>query len=205
MSAEGGGYYERLHSRLLADGFSAHEALAEVSEAYLDGKPEKVNGHKMSRSGRDQLFWSSACVQAADAQDWRGEAMGLALTRYLAQDKVAAPGLLVVLAQRAPIVLTNAVRHAGLALRPDSPRRHELQQAAAQAPEVAELCRVLHLLDEAHALRRDVLVRCQLPFEKVPIIELLAWGSLYAFEHLVPHGLHGSAAIEAQGMSVASA
>ena len=40
MSAEGGGYYERLHLRLLADGFSAHEALAEVSEAYLDGKPE---------------------------------------------------------------------------------------------------------------------------------------------------------------------
>lgn len=205
MSAEDGGYYERLHLRLLADGFLAHEALAEVAEAYLDGRPEKANGHKMSRSGRDHLFWTTACVQAADAQDWRGETMGLALTRYLAQDKVAAPGLLGGLAQQAPVVLTDAVRHSGLALRPDSPRRHELQQAAAQAPEVAELCRVLHLLDEAHALRRDVLVRCQLPFEKVPIIELLAWASLYAFEHLVPHGLHGSAAIEAQGMSVASA
>ena len=159
----------------------------------------------MSRSGRDQLFWTSACVQAADAQDWRGEAMGLALTRYLAQDKVASPGLLGVLAQQAPIALTDAVRHSGLALRSDSPRRHELQQAAAQAPEIAELCRVLHILDEAHALRRDALARCQLAFEKVPIIELLAWGSLYAFEHLVPHGLHGSAAIEAQGMSVTSA
>ena len=205
MSAEGGGYYERLHSRLLADGFSAHEALAEVAEAYLDGRPEKVNGHKMSCSGRDHLFWTTACVQAADAQDWRGEAMGLALTRYLAQDKVASPGLLSVLAKQAPIVLEDAVRYSGLALRSDSPRRHELQQAAAQAPEIAELCRVLHILDEAHALRRDALARCQLAFEKVPIIELLAWGSLYAFEHLVPHGLHGSAAIEAQGMSVASA
>ena len=205
MSAADGGYYQRLHSRLLAEGLSAHEALAEVAEAYLDGRPEKVNGHKMSRSGRDQLFWSSACVQAADAQDWRGEAMGLALTRYLAQDKVASPGLLSVLAKQAPIGLEDAVRHSGLALRSDSPRRHELQQAAAQAPEIAELCRVLHILDEAHALRRDALARCQLAFEKVPIIELLAWGSLYAFEHLVPHGLHGSAAIEAQGMSVTSA
>ena len=75
MSAEDGGYYERLHLRLLADGFLAHEALAEVAEAYLDGRPEKANGHKMSRSGRDHLFWTTACVQAADAQDWRGEAM----------------------------------------------------------------------------------------------------------------------------------
>ncbi len=205
MSAADGGYYQRLHSRLLAEGLSAHEALAEVAEAYLDGRPEKVNGHKMIRSGRDHLFWTTACVQAADAQDWRGEAMGLALTGYLAQDKVASPGLLGVLAQQAPIVLTNAVRHSGLALRSDSPRRHELQQAAAQAPEIAELCRVLHILDEAHALRRDALARCQLAFEKVPIIELLAWGSLYAFEHLVPHDLYGSAAAEAQGMSVTSA
>ncbi len=205
MTAEDGGYYERLHLRLLADGFSAHEALAEVAEAYLVGRPEKVNGHKMSRSGRDRLFWTTACVLAADAQDWRGEAMGLALTRYLEQDKVDALGLLGVLALQAPIVLTDAVRHSGLALRPDSPRRYELQQAAALAPEVAELCRVLHILDEAHALRRDALARCQSPWEKVPIIELLAWASLYAFEHLVPHGLHGSAAIEAQGMSVTSA
>lgn len=93
------------------------------------------------------------------------------------------------------------MRYSGLALRSDSPRRHELRQAAAQAPEIAELCRVLHILDEAHALRRDALARCQLAFEKVPIIELLAWGSLYAFEHLVPHDLHGSAAVVAQGVA----
>lgn len=100
MSAAGGGYYQRLHLRLLAEGLSAREAMAEVAEAYLDGRPEKVNGHKMSRSGQDNLFWTTACVKVADAQDWQGQAMGLALTRYLAQDKIAAPGLLDVLAQQ---------------------------------------------------------------------------------------------------------
>ena len=205
MSAAGGGYYERLHLRLLAEGLSAREAMAEVAEAYLDGRPEKVNGHKMSRSGQDNLFWTTACVKVADAQDWEGEAMGLALTRYLAQDKIAAPGLLDVLAQQAPVVLTDAVRHSGLVLRPDSPRHHELQQAAAHAPDVAELCRVLHIFEEAHALRRDELVRCQSPFSRMSVVELLAWASLYAFEHLVPHDLHGQAPLEAGGTPVTSA
>ena len=205
MSAADIGYYDRLHRRLMAEGLSAREALAEVAEAYLDASPQKANGHKMSRSNRDNLFWTSACVQVADAQDWQGEAMGLALTRYLAQDKIAVPGLLDALAQNAPAVLTAAVRHSGLVLRPDSPRHHELQQAAAHAPDVAELCRVLHIFEEVHALRREELARCQSPFGRMSVVELLAWASLYAFEHLVPHDLHGQAPLEAGGTPVTSA
>ena len=38
MSAADSGYYERLHRRLMAEGLSAREALAEVAEAYLDAR-----------------------------------------------------------------------------------------------------------------------------------------------------------------------
>src|SRR5690606_19789698 len=103
------------------------------------------------------------------------EAMGLALTRYLSQDRIDVSGLLDIVAQQAPEVLADAARHSGLVLRPKSPRRQELQQAAAHSPELAELCRVLDIFEEGHALRRDELARCQAPFAGMTLIELLAW------------------------------
>lgn len=205
MNASDGGYYERLHLRLIAGGKPAREALAEVAEAYLDGKPESVNGHKTSRSQRDRIFWTSACLERTDAQHWEGEAMGLALTRYLSQDKISAHGLLEKVAQQAPKVLMDAVRHSGMVVRPTSPRHQELQQVALQNPDVAELCRVLQIFEQAHALRRNELARCQSRFDRMPVVELLAWVSLYAFERLVPHDLCGPAALEAEGNPVTSA
>ena len=205
MNAPYGGYYERLHLRLIEGGMPAREARAEVAEAYLDGKPEKVKGHKTSRSLRDHTFWTSAFLQGFDARDWEGEAMGLALTRYLAQDKISAPGLLEAVAQQAPKVLVDAVRHSGIVLRSSSPHQHELQQVALQNPDIAELCRVLQVFEQAHALRRDKLALCQSHFDRMPVVELLAWVSLYAFERLVPHDLFGHAMLEAEGTPITAA
>lgn len=68
-------YFDRLHRRLLDDGYPPHEALRAVFEAYLDGKPPQPTMRlSPTRAERDRWFWSSGFVGVCSGRDWGSDA-----------------------------------------------------------------------------------------------------------------------------------
>ena len=187
FAASSANYFDRLFHRLVTAGVPEVDARCAVVEAYLDSKPNEQGKSRLSRRDRDQLFWSSVVVASCTADEWRGEAMVLAITRYLGQEKVSAGGLVGMLARSAPDALVLAVRRCGLALSPRSPRRIEVDEAAASSETISELCKVLDIFDRAHRERVAVLERCKAECDALSAFDLLTLASLYAFENLVPH------------------
>lgn len=178
--------YDRLYEGLIESAESAKAAVEVVVEAYLDGKPSNRGKKKITRAERDAAFWSSGFVNAVPAESWRSDIQTLALTRYLRQVRVANMELLGRIALMAPDAVSSAVRHSGLVLFPHSPRRAELDQIAGSTPEIAELCRVLDIFDQAHKERIATVDKWKAALTELAPFDLLIYTSLYAFEHLVP-------------------
>jgi Holliday junction resolvase-like predicted endonuclease len=179
-------YYDGLFVRLIGDGVSQRIAVERVGTAYLDGKPSPVGKKKLTKKERDGLFWSSGVVRCCPPDAWGAEAMSLALARYLGQEPVTADRLVTRVAREAPEALIRAVRHSGLVLNPNSPRRAELDQAASECEAVAELCRVLDLFARAHRERVAALEAHKAQLAGLSVFDVLIYASLYAFEVLVP-------------------
>lgn len=179
-------YYDRLFNRATRSGQSIAAAVAQVTGAYLEGKPQTLIRRKTTKKERDSLFWSSRAVKDCPADSWGTEAMLLALTRYLGQEAVTVEGLVVQVALVAPDALIRSVRCSGLVLNQHSPRRTELDLAAAGCAEVTELCRVLDIFDIAHRQRVAAVEMQKAPLEGLSAFDLLIYASLFAFERLVP-------------------
>lgn len=198
-------YFDALLARLIASGQPESLARAEVFESYLDGKPGDRGRKAFTRRDRDELFWSSLVVKDCPLGEWRNEAMVLALTRYLSQETVSAADLLDAIAGSEPDALIRAVRYSGLVLAPQSLRRKEVGHASTSSDKLAELCRVLDIFDAAHRERMVDLDRCKVAFADVTAFELLAYASLYAFEHLIPHSHEASLAVASNDARVGQA
>jgi len=192
-------YYDNLIVRLIGAGVPLSVALERVAGAYLDGKPLPVGKKKLPKKERDTLFWSSNAVSDCPPDSWNTEAMVLALARYLGQEPVAAAGLVTRVAREAPDALIRAVRHSGLVLNQHSPRRTELEQAAAGHAAVAELCRVLDLLDLAYRERVAAVEIQKAQLADLSAFDLLIYASLYAFECLVPRDFKAKVPAPAAG------
>jgi Holliday junction resolvase-like predicted endonuclease len=195
-------YYDNLFARLVGDGISQPIAVERVATAYLDQRPLPVGKKKLTKKERDSLFWASDVVKGCPSDAWGGEAMPLALARYLGQEPVAADGLVKRVAREAPEALVRAVRHAGLVLNPHSARRVELNQAASVSEAVAELCRVLDVFTEAHRKRVAALEAQKAQLAELSAFDLLLYASLYAFEVLVPRDFNVKAPAPTSGADV---
>ena len=186
-------YYDGMLNRLVGDGISLTAAVERVAGAYLDGKPLPVGNKKLTKKERDSLFWASDVVKRCPRDGWGGEAMSLAMARYLGQEPVAADGLVKRVAREAPEALIRAVRHSGLVLNPHSPRRVELGQAVSETESVAELCRVLDLFALAHRDRVAAVEAQRARLAELSVFDLLIYASLYAFDVLVPRDFNATA------------
>ena len=178
--------YDRMYEGLVEAGESPKVAVEVVVEAYLDGKPSSRGKKKIMQAERNAAFWLSGFVNAVPAELWRSDILTLALTRYLGQERVANMQLLRRIATVAPDTVCRAVRHSGLVLMQQSQRRAELDRIAGSAPEIAELCRILVLFDQAHRDRMAVVEKWKAALSALSPFDLLIYASLYAFEHLVP-------------------
>jgi hypothetical protein len=175
------------HFKNLIDRDTSSLAAAESTAAtYLDGKPALRGKHKITRSERHAAFWSSNFLTDLPPQAWTSEAMGLALSQYMGQERVSNTTMLASVAAVAPDVLIRAVRWSGLVLTQHSPRRTELDQLGASSPAIAELCEVLDIFDAAHRERTSAVFMWQSQLTEFSLLELLSYASLYAFEHWVP-------------------
>ena len=120
-------YYDTLVSAAREKGMTISAAADEAAMAFLDGKPAGQGKHKWSGGDRHIAFWNSEFLKVLPADVWRQETLGLALTRYLGQDRLASPGIVAQVATIAPDVLVWAARHSGLVMRQDSPRWLEIR------------------------------------------------------------------------------
>ena len=195
-------YYDDLFSRLIGDGGPLPTVIERVAGAYLDGKPLPIGKKKLTKKERDSLFWASDVVKGCPPEAWGGEAMSLALARYLGQEPVAADALVSRVAREAPEALIRAVRHSGLVLSPHSPRRVELDQAGSESEAVAELCRVLDVFAGAHRERVAALDAQKAQLAELSVFDLLLYASLYAFEVLVPRDFNVKAPAPPSGSNV---
>lgn len=178
--------YDRLYEGLIESGELPKAAVDDVVLAYLDGNPRNRGNRKITQAERDTAFWSSGFVNDVSAELWRSDILTLALTRYLRQERVANVELLGRIALLASDVVSRAVRHSGLVFLPHSPRRAELNQIAGSTPEIAELCRVLDIFEQAHTERVAAVDKWKAALKELSPVDLLIYASLYAFEQLVP-------------------
>ncbi len=195
-------YYDDLFSRLIGDGVPLPTVIERVAGAYLDGKPLPVGKKKLTKKERDSLFWASEVVKSCPPEAWGGEAMSLAVARYLGQEPVAADGLVTRVAREAPEALIRAVRRSGLVLSPHSPRRVELDEAGSESEAVAELCRVLDVFAGAHRERVAALEAQKAQLADLSVFDLLLYASLYAFAVLVPRDFNVKATAPPSGANV---
>lgn len=185
MDKSDSNYYDSIFERACHQGSSVQGAAELAAEAYIDGKPKLRGKRKLTESERYTEFWSSAHLEKVPLEGWRANVMTLALAKYLGQDLgVRSP--LVERIAAVPGLLKRAVRISGLVMRPGSARRKELESLAPKFPEIAELCRILMILDVAHAIRKDEVHKWHRVLDDLSIIELMLYASMFAFEHLVP-------------------
>ena len=182
--------YTRMFSSKVEAGHSATDAAERVAHAYLDGKPRQQGKRSITRATRDTTFWSSEFLPALPAEAWCTEPLVLALARYMSQERVSNLALLEHIASIAPETVRRAIRYSGLVLSQRSPRREEIDCLAARAPaDFGELVRILEAFDKAYSERLVAVETLNRPLAALSPLELLAYVSLYAFEHLVPEKL----------------
>lgn len=195
-------YHDEL-IRLNAQDFSPPNCAKRLAGTYLDGKPRQQGKRSITQRERDRQFWALDFWRACPPECWTSEAFELALTRYMAQEAVAAPDLVILISKAAPETLVRCVRHSGLVSNPASPRRSELEDAGTHSPKIHEFCRVLTIFDDARLLRQSLLDRLRAEFEAASTFDVLLLSSLYAFKHLMPQGLDGTdAAVESPDVAV---
>ena len=154
-----------------------------MAGAYLDGKPLPSGKKKLTKE-RDSLFWVQRGCKGCPPDAWVGEAMSLALARYLGQEPVAADGLVARVAREAPADSRRQARWARLepAISTTSRTGSGLRP---ESEAVAELCRVLDLFASAHRERIVALEAHKSNWRELSVFDLLLYASLYAFEVLV--------------------
>lgn len=112
--------------------------------------------------------------------------MLLALARYLNQERVSAPLLLLSIAQSRPNALSRAMRYARMAYHPKQGRLAELREIANIAPEIQEQCLIVDIFVDACEVRQQEIDKWQAKLAVLSPFEFLIYASLYAFEYLIP-------------------
>jgi hypothetical protein len=180
-------YYESLFENAGNSGLSQSKAAALAATAFLDGKPERQGRNKTTATERHSAFWYASFLHTLPKEAWAQDSLVLALARYLGQDSFACPSILAHLAALAPEAVQRAARYAGLVLRQDSPRWREVEALADSHPAaLGELVQVFAIFREAHQLRISNIEQIRHRLSGLTPLDLLAYVSLYAFEHLVP-------------------
>lgn len=179
-------FYQERSCELIASGISGSDAAILVAEHYLDGKPARRGKHKITQSERDAAFWSAEFLGQLPSATWCAEVMLLALARYLDQERVSAPELLLSIAESQPAALSKAMRYARMVYRPKPTRLAELREIAKTNSEIHEQCLVVDIFVDAYEVRQSEIDKWQIKLACLSPFEFLIYASLFAFEHLIP-------------------
>lgn len=186
-------YFIQKHIALLEQGLCNDDALLEVIEAYLSGKPARTK--KQPIVNKDQLFWSSVFLWDLSLEVLNSEAFILALARYFSVEKISNFSLLEQITYRSPESMRKAIISSEIVLRPSSNKWTEIKQLASRIPrELSELVAVCAAFQQSHKERMDLVTKYQAPLSDLSVFELLSYSSVYAFKYLfnAPDAFDGS-------------
>ena len=190
-----GSYYEALFSDACRSGLSESISADLAATAFLDGKPERKGKSKITATERHAVFWTASFLHGLPKEAWMQESLVLALASYLRQDHFSTPPLVPHVATLAPEAVQRAARYAGLVLRQDSPRWKEVGALANTHPaNFGEYVQIFGIFKQAHKVRVAEVEQMYPQLANLTPLELLAYASLYAFEHLIPGLLDGAQA-----------
>lgn len=153
---------------------------------YLDGKPARIGKKKITRKQRDEWFWTSDFVSRLDHETYTGDEFVLALSRYFGQQVTPNKQLLLHLAKAAPDTIVTAVRYSGIVAQKNNTKLEELQGIAESSDEIAELCKIIEILQEAHQTRIEALEQAKKKLAHLTVIDFLCYAALYAFKEIIP-------------------
>lgn len=153
-------YFEQKLFTLSEQGLSNDDALLDVIEAYLDGKPARSK--KQKAVNKDQLFWSSVFLWDSSVEVLCSEAFIIALARYFSVEKISNFSLLEQITYRSPESMRKAIRASEIVLRPSSNKWIEIKQLASRIPgELSELVAVCSAFQYSHQERVDLVLKYQ--------------------------------------------
>lgn len=108
------------------------------------------------------------------------------MSRYFAQGNTTDVGLLEHITKTSASSVCKGIRYSEVVLRPQSEKWTEIMKLGETVPgSLIKLIKVCECFQLAHKQRLDLLAQCQKPFEKLSILELLSYSSLYAFKGFV--------------------
>nr|WP_320135545.1 hypothetical protein [uncultured Amphritea sp.] len=178
-------YYDNKYKRYISSGLSGTDALLEVTNSYLDGKPARQGKLQLNAAYRDGLFWTAGFLEELPGDIYLKEHFVLALARYMGQEKVDNFDLIRRIALVAPDVIQRSVRYSGLIIRANSKRWTDIERLAHNDNRFSELLKIHHIFKDVHQLCLDDLAKFQAPLRGLTPIEIITYASLYAFEHLL--------------------
>lgn len=194
-------YYETLFANASQSGLPESAAADLAAIAFLDGKPERRGKKKLTAVERHAAFWSASFIYALPREAWTQESLVLALARYLGQDRFDCPTIVAHTAAIAPEAVQRAARYAGLVLRQESPRWGEVEALADAHPTAfREFVQIFGIFRRAHEARVNEVEQLRQRLADLTPLDLLAYSSLYAFEHLIPVLLEGGPESEELGL-----
>lgn len=194
-------YYETLFANASQSGLSESIAADLAATAFLDGKPERRGKKKITATERHAAFWSASFLYLLPKESWAQNSLVLALARYLSQDRFSNPAIVAHVATLQPEAVQRAARYAGLVLRQDSPRWREIEALADTHPVAfGEIVQVFAIFRQAHHLRISEVENLRQHLVDLMPLDLLAYASLYAFEHLIPSLLEEPRGDEGSGV-----
>jgi hypothetical protein len=178
-------YYDVKYNRYISDGLSNTDALLEISNIYLDGKPARQGKSSTNSAYRDGLFWTAKFLDELPNDVFHEEHFILALARYMGQEKIDNCDLLRRIALDSPDAIQQAVRYSRLIMQHGSKRWEEIERLADTDNMFSELLTIHHIFKDAHQLRLGDVARFQAHLKDLTPLEILSYASLYAFEYLL--------------------
>lgn len=182
--------YQDRFLRLIEKGLSVGDAITNLLNRYLDGKPFKAGKQNLSSTDRDLDFWTAHFWDDVPDEVFETETFALALARYLQQNKVTRLGWLQHLVAKIPDALRCAIRYSQVFLFPTELRWKEIVGLdLSNSPSFSEFIKACDIIQGGKQQYVAEIKAIEAELKRLTPMEILVYASLFAFKHVVySHG-----------------
>ena len=175
--------YEDHYIKLLGHGYSEMAAAESCAHYYLDGKPSTKGLTPLARS---IALWNCCFWQNISANCYDLNAVALALGRAIhfnISDFITLERII----QVAPELLKRGIRYSQVFLHPESPLWSAITKLSTNSSEdFRTFLRACDHLREILKTHDEIIEKLQAQLAELTVFEFLLYGSLFAFQNLVP-------------------